>query len=78
MRWIKVDDKVIAVPKKIYDKIKVEDTVELTDNTHIKINSHTYTRYGDEIIGYYNCSVYFKFWYMCGIRILDKNFKVLA
>lgn len=44
MRWIKVDDKVIAVPKKIYDKIKVGDTVELTDNTHIKINSHTYTR----------------------------------
>ena len=44
MRWIKVDDKVIAVPKKIYDKIKVGDTVELTDNTHIKINGHTYTR----------------------------------
>lgn len=44
MRWIKVSDKVIAVPKKIYDKIKVGDTVELTDDTHIKINGHVYTR----------------------------------
>ncbi|WP_290079003.1 hypothetical protein [Lactobacillus taiwanensis] len=44
MRWIKVGDKVIAVPKKIYDKIKVGDTVELTDDTHIKINGHVYTR----------------------------------
>lgn len=44
MRWIKVDDKAIAVPKKIYAKIKVGDTVELTDNTHININGHTYSR----------------------------------
>lgn len=44
MRWIKVDDKVIAVPKKIYDKIKVGDNIELIDDTHIKINGHVYSR----------------------------------
>lgn len=44
MKWIKVDDKVIAVPKKIYDKIKVGDSIELVDDTHIKINGHVYSR----------------------------------
>lgn len=36
--------KLIAVPLKLYDKIKVGDTVELTDNTHIKINGKTYEK----------------------------------
>lgn len=44
MKWIKVDNKVIAVPKKIYDKIKIGDSIELIDDTHIKINGHVYSR----------------------------------
>lgn len=44
MKWIKVDDKLIAVPKNIYSKVKVGDSVELLDNQHIKINSHVYAR----------------------------------
>lgn len=44
MKWIKVNDKIIAVPKKIYDKIKIGDSIELIDDTHIKINGHVYSR----------------------------------
>lgn len=44
MGWIKVGDKLIAVPDKLYDKIKVGDNIELVDDTHIKINGKVYTR----------------------------------
>ena len=45
MGWIKVGDKLIAVPDKLYDKIKVGDKIELVDDTHIKINGKVYTRW---------------------------------
>uniref|UniRef100_UPI003F57DF78 hypothetical protein n=1 Tax=Lactobacillus acidophilus TaxID=1579 RepID=UPI003F57DF78 len=44
MGWIRIGSKLIAVPLKLYNKIKVGDTVELTDNTHIKINGKTYEK----------------------------------
>lgn len=44
MKWIKVNNQTIAVPDKIYKIIKVGDEVELTDNTHIKINGKIYSR----------------------------------
>lgn len=44
MKWIKVGSKLISVPLKIYNRVKIGDTVELIDNTHIKINGHVYDR----------------------------------
>lgn len=37
-RWIRVDDKMIAVPQSVYNKVKVGDKITLVDNDHIKIN----------------------------------------
>lgn len=44
MKWIKVNDELIAVPENIYNKTKVGDGIELLDNQHIKINGHVYAR----------------------------------
>ena len=44
MKWIKVNDKLIAVPENVYNKTKVGDSIELLDNQHIKINDHVYAR----------------------------------
>lgn len=44
MKWIKVGSKLISVPLKIYNRVKIGDTVELIDNTHIKINGRVYDR----------------------------------
>lgn len=40
-RWIKVGSKMIAVPEKIYNMVKVGDRVTLLDNNHIQINGKT-------------------------------------
>lgn len=37
-RWIRVDDKMVAVPQSVYNKVKVGDKITLVDNDHIKIN----------------------------------------
>lgn len=42
--WVKVGDKVVEVPKKIYDKIKVGDHLELASDTKLKINGKIYER----------------------------------
>ena len=44
LKWIRVGKVVIAVPKDIYNKAKVGNSVELIDNTHIKIDGHVYKR----------------------------------
>ena len=44
MKWVKVGSKVIALPDSLYKKVKVGDTIELVDNTHIKINGQLYQR----------------------------------
>lgn len=36
-RWIKVGEKMIAVPQSVYDKIQVGDKITLVDDNHIKI-----------------------------------------
>ena len=42
--WIKVGDKVIFVPKKIWKKVNKGDKVKLIDDNHIEINKKIYTR----------------------------------
>ncbi len=42
--WVKIGDKVVEVPKKIYDKIKVGDHLELVGDTKLKINGEIYER----------------------------------
>lgn len=37
-RWIRVDDKMVALPQSVYNKVKVGDKITLVDNNHIKIN----------------------------------------
>ena len=38
MKWIKIKDKLVWVPKKIYNRIKIGDRVELDNLKTIKIN----------------------------------------
>lgn len=40
-RWIRVGSKMIAVPEKVYNMVKVGDKVTLLDNNHIQINGKT-------------------------------------
>lgn len=37
-RWIRVGDKMVALPQSVYNKVKVGDKITLVDNNHIKIN----------------------------------------
>lgn len=45
LKWIKIDDKLVFVPEKLWQKINVGDHVQLIDNTHIKINDKIYKKY---------------------------------
>lgn len=44
MKWIKVGKTTIALPKKLYDKVKVGDNIVLLDDSHIQINGKVYKR----------------------------------
>ena len=41
-KWIKIGNKEVAVPVRIYNKIHKGDNVKLIDNNHIQVNSKTY------------------------------------
>ena len=42
MKWIKVNDTVIAVPERLYNKIHVGDQITLVDQKYLKINGKIY------------------------------------
>lgn len=37
-KWIKVNDKMVAVPDKVYNQVNVGDKIKLIDQNHIEIN----------------------------------------
>ena len=44
LKWIKVGKTTIALPKKLYNKVKVGDNIVLLDDSHIQINGKVYKR----------------------------------